>query len=75
MKNDMEIIKERTDEKFVVTCPHCGATIGYYKTEIQEYWLSGSVRRWSSSPPRFCYRYIVCPSCNLEIRNLPKDNQ
>ena len=63
----MEIIKPRTDEQLRVTCPHCGAVIGYRKTEIREHWLPGGRSIYTTRLPRLAYRYVKCPSCEKDI--------
>lgn len=63
----MEIIKPRTDKQEQVECPTCGATIGYYETEVKEEYLPGHVSRFRIFPPIFLFTYIVCPSCGRRI--------
>lgn len=71
----MEIIKPRTDQKLTVTCPHCGALIGYYKTDEKAHWLPARCSRYSHQPPVFICNYIICPSCSLEIRTYQPGNK
>ena len=63
----MEIITPRTDTHRQVTCPHCGAVIGYYETEV-EYWVVPPTPGRFTPRPGIGFDHIECPSCDGMIR-------
>lgn len=63
----MEIIKPRTDKQHRVTCPTCGAIIGYYDTDVSYWVIPPKPGRFHVSPG-VGFNHIVCPSCKVRIR-------
>lgn len=60
------VIKDAPQEKQVV-CPHCGRTIGYFKSDIKEYHgtdISGGPdgREWIVCPGKGCGEDITLRS-------------
>lgn len=63
----MEIITPRTDKQKQVTCPTCGAVIGYYESEVKYWIIKPYWTRWRCVPG-VGFSHIVCPSCGDTIR-------
>ena len=62
-----EILKPRTDKQKQVVCPYCGATVGYYETEVERHWIRMPRHGMFSWQPSIDARYIKCPSCGSTI--------
>ena len=62
------ILKPRTDEKQkTVVCGNCGATIGYYPSEVSPFIVPPRPSKGNYIPRPLMGWNITCPSCGYHI--------